>query len=375
MPRWCTPRCYVCAVDMLTWNPSSRYSAAMSDLLTVEELAPGDAESWDAFAEQHGAATVYHLARWRDVIAHAFGHPTHYLLARDATRQIVGVMPIARINSRLFGHYMVSLPYFTYGGPLGKDSQTIAALTAAACKIGKQFGCKHLEVREQSPPQHGWAVREDKVSMVLPLAGTEEGLWKQLSSQRRSQIRKAQAAGPEVCVGGAQLLDDFYAVFARNMRDLGTPVYGRIFFETMLATFPENIRIVSVRLNGTAVGAAFLIGFRDSMEVPWVSTIREHNAQFMNTLLYWEILNAVQKLGYRNFDFGRSTKNAGTYQFKKQWGAKPRQLFWSYWLAEGAKMPNLTPQSGKFKLAVRVWQRLPLPLANCIGPVIVKDLP
>jgi FemAB-related protein (PEP-CTERM system-associated) len=219
------------------------------------------------------------------------------------------------------------------------------------------------------------AIRDDKVAMLLPLADTQDGLLKQLSSQRRSQIKRARAADPQCQQGGLELLPDFYAVFARNMRDLGTPVYGRTFFANILRRFPQFASLLVVRVGGRPAGAALVIGYRDSMEVPWVSTIRDYNSLNINALLYWEMLQLARCRGYRIFDFGRSSKDSGTYNFKSQWGAKPRQLYWHYWLPPGGAMPGLTPTSGKFAVAVRVWKRLPLAIANRLGPSIVKNLP
>lgn len=343
--------------------------------ITITEVGSETATEWDAFVEAHPDAKVYHLSGWRDIVGRSFGHRTHYLMARKAGGAVTGVMPLVRIKSRLFGHYMVGLPYFTYGGPLTADDASCNQLMRAAEEIARAQGCTHLETRCQAPLSDGSRLREDKVTMLLPLADTPEGLRKQLTSQRRSQIKRAQAAGPQCLQGAEELLDDFYTVFARNMRDLGTPVYGREFFANILARFPQYARLLVIRVDGKPAGAAFVIGYRELMEVPWVSTIREYNSLNINALLYWEMLQLAQSRGHRVFDFGRSSKDSGTFKFKSQWGAKPQQLYWHYWLPAGGAMPGLTPSSGKFALAVKVWQRLPLAIANRLGPGIVKNLP
>jgi serine/alanine adding enzyme len=349
------------------------------DMLTVSALAEDRRPLWDEYVRAHPHACVYHLSGWREVIRRSFGHECHYLMARNAAGKVVGVLPLTRINSRLFGHYMISLPYFTYGGPLADDATAESALLSSAFDIANTQGCRHVELRcqRQLPEQGGKALtlREDKVTMLLPIADTPEGLKKQISSQRRSQIRKAEANNPVIRVGGAEVLDDFYSCFAQNMRDLGTPVYSKTFFAEMLREFPDNIVLVGVRVDGRPAGAAFLIGFRDSMEVPWVSTMREFNPMHINALLYWELLKVAQSRGHKCFDFGRSTRDAGTYQFKRQWGAQPTQLYWHYWVRPGASMPNLTPHNPKLALAVRLWKHLPVPVANTLGPWIVRDLP
>ena len=343
--------------------------------MKIETLEVEDEALWDAFVEAHPAASIYHRSGWRHLVAEVFGHRSHYLLGRDEHGAVQGVLPLIRIQSRLFGDYMVSLPYFTYGGPLGVNEAAETELLHAAGELARELGVGHVEFRGFAPREPAWPLRTDKVTLHRPLAADEDGLWKSLSKERRRQLKKAQDGKCEVLVGGAELLDDFYPVFARNMRDLGTPVYDRRFFAAMLARFPEATRIVSVRREGVAAGAAFLIGFRERLEVPWVSTLREMNAHFVNTRLYWELLRFAVASGYRVFDFGRSSVDSGTYGFKRQWGAEPVQLYWQYWLAKGRSLPGLTPTSPKFRLAVRAWQRLPLALANALGPRIVKNLP
>jgi FemAB-related protein (PEP-CTERM system-associated) len=342
--------------------------------MKIEPLRREDEPAWDAFVRAHPAASLYHLAGWRHLVADVFGHGSHYLLGRDDAGAVVGVLPLVRIRG-LFGDYMVSLPYFTYGGPLGASDAVEAELMHAAGALAGELGASHVEFRGFEVREPAWPVRTDKVTLHRPLAADEDGLWKSLSKERRRQVKKAQDGKSEVLHGGVELLDDFYAVFARNMRDLGTPVYGRDFFAAMLARFPEAARILAVRRDGRPAGAAFVLGFGARLEVPWVSTVREMNAHFVNTLLYWEQLRYAVAAGYRVFDFGRSSVDSGTYGFKRQWGAEPVQLHWQYWLAPGRGMPGLTPSSPKFRLAVRAWQHLPLAIANRLGPRLVKDLP
>jgi FemAB-related protein (PEP-CTERM system-associated) len=342
--------------------------------MKIEPLRQEDEPAWDAFVRAHPAGSLYHLAGWRHLIAEVFGHGSHYLVGRDEAGAIVGALPLVRVRG-LFGDYMVSLPYFTYGGPLGAGEAEEAELMHAAGALARELGVSHVEFRGLHVREPAWPVRTDKVTLHRPLAADEDGLSKSLSRERRRQVKKAQDGQSEILHGGAELLDDFYAVFARNMRDLGTPVYARGFFAAMLARFPEAARIIAVRREGRPAGAAFLLGFRERLEVPWVSTVREMNAHYVNTLLYWEQLRYAVSAGYRVFDFGRSSVDSGTYGFKRQWGAEPVQLHWQYWLAPGRGMPGLTPSSPKFRLAVRAWQHLPLAIANRLGPRIVKDLP
>jgi FemAB-related protein (PEP-CTERM system-associated) len=170
-------------------------------------------------------------------------------------------------------------------------------------------------------------------------------------------------------------MDGFYEVFCRNMRDLGTPVYGKSFFRNILETFPDTTRIISVMLENKTVASGILTWFKDSLEVPWASSISDHREKCPNNLLYWEAIRFAIRNGSRKFDFGRSTPGEGTYRFKKQWGALPYPLYWQYLLKDGKQLPELNPKNPKYEMAIKVWQRLPLVVTNLLGPRIVKNIP
>jgi FemAB-related protein (PEP-CTERM system-associated) len=233
----------------------------------------------------------------------------------------------------------------------------------------------HLELRAAREHELDLPVRSDKVSMRLPLPETPDELWSSIGSKLRAQVKRPRKEGAEVVLGGPEMIPEFYAVFSRNMRDLGTPVYPRRWFEEVFDAFAEQGRIAVVRVEGTPAAAGFLLGHRTIMEIPWASALREYNRIAVNMLLYWAVLEYSIEQGYETFDFGRSSMDAGTYRFKKQWGAEPHPLYWYYWMRDGGELPGLTPNNPKYRLAIRAWQRLPLPVANWLGPKIVKGLP
>jgi len=159
------------------------------------------------------------------------------------------------------------------------------------------------------------------------------------------------------------------------MRDLGTPVYPKVFFRRILETFPENTWICSVASGNAVVASGFLAGFKDRLEIPWASSIREYNRQSHNMLLYWSCLRFGCEKGFRTLDLGRSTKGESTYRFKQQWGAKEYPMVWSYWVRNGGAPPEISPRNRKYRLAISLWKKLPLPLTRAIGPRIVKNIP
>lgn len=269
---------------------------------------------------------------------------------------------------------MISMPYFNYGGAIADHPLIEQHLMDAADTYAECNGIQHIEYRD-TIQRGGLPVRSNKVCMLLQLPDKQETLWNNFPSKLRAQIRRPQREQPEVRSGGVEYLNDFYVVFARNMRDLGTPVYSKSFFEYILQTFPERSRIISLRLQNRPVAAGFLLGYREQLEIPWASTIREVNYLSMNMLLYWEALKFAIERNYRQFDFGRSSRDSGTFRFKQQWGAQPGQSYWHYWLKDGAELPDLNPGNPKYALAINIWKRLPLFVTNQIGPVLVKYLP
>jgi FemAB-related protein (PEP-CTERM system-associated) len=337
-----------------------------------------DDARWDAYANRAAGSTLYHLYGWRLVIEQTFGHRTDYLCAVDDSSAVIGILPLVQLHSRMFGNMLVSLPFFNYGGICGESDEVRAALLAAAIGLATERRADFIEIRHEDNSQRwqeGLPTKTAKVSMRLELPTLADDLWKALGSKLRSQVQRPRKEGMTAIVGGEELLDDFYAVFSSNMRDLGTPVYPKRFFRNILRQFPGRTWIAGVYSGKRAVASGLLAGFKDRLEIPWASSLREFNRSSPNMLLYWSALEFACTQGYRIFDFGRSTPDEGTYRFKAQWGARPHPLYWYYWLPEGRQMPQVNPANPKYRAAIAVWQHLPVGLTRLIGPGIVKYIP
>jgi FemAB-related protein (PEP-CTERM system-associated) len=344
--------------------------------MQVRLFENGDRGRWDKYVMESSAASCYHLIRWKDVIERSFGHKTYYLLSENNEGQISGILPLVRLKSLLFGNFIVSCPYFNYGGMCGDNSGIQDLLLNEAIKIAREENVKHIELRHINHVINGLPVKTTKVSMRLELFSSSDNLWKSFSSKLRSQIKKPQKEGMYIRIGRDDELDNFYKVFSINMRDLGTPVYSKTFFKNILKEFSEKTCICTTYTKeGKAVASGFLVGFKDMLEIPWASSLRNYSYLSPNMFLYWSVLKFACENGYRVFDFGRSTPGEGTYKFKEQWGAKPVQLYWHYWLKNAGPLPELNPNNPKYRLAIRTWQKLPVTLTKLIGPIIVKNLP
>jgi serine/alanine adding enzyme len=329
---------------------------------------------WDWYVETNPEATVDHLWQWRQIIEGVFGHKCEYLVARRG-EGIVGVLPLVLFKSRLFGKSAISVPFLNYGGVLADDALAIAALVKRATEIAREFGASHLELRHIHRQCPDLAVRQHKLRLTRPLPATPEALWKDIDRKVRNQVRKAQKEGLTVVEGGAELVDDFYAVFAHNMRDLGTPVYTKRLFSETLELFADRARVFVVRLGTRPVAASISLRFHDSVLVPWASSLREFRALCPNMFLYWTMMERAVSTGATVFDFGRSSPGGGTHHFKLQWGAVEAPLAWEYALITRATTPDQGPSNPKFRAAIEAWTRLPLSVANSLGPRIARHLP
>jgi FemAB-related protein (PEP-CTERM system-associated) len=331
-------------------------------------------EAWDEYVRRHAEARGPHLSGWKHVIEKSFGHPCYYLVAREGGR-LCGILPLSHLRSKLFGSFLISMPYLNYGGVLAEDENVRQTLFEHACRLGKQRGATHVELRHVSALMADIPTKQHKVSMLLDLPDKPETLWDGFKAKLRSQIRKPQKENLKVRFGCEDALESFYHVFSINMRDLGTPVYPIKFFANILATFPRQAHICTIFRDREPVAAGFVFGFRKVLEIPWASSLREYNALAPNMLMYWSVLEFAIQQGYRQFDFGRSTLNEGTYKFKEQWGAKPLALHWQYWLANGGPLPEINPHNPKYQLMIRTWQKLPVGVTRLLGPAIVKNIP
>lgn len=341
-------------------------------IITNESI---DAKQWDAFASTAAGASFYHLMGWKQVIEKTFSHPTFYLSAVSDSADVVGILPLAHLKSRLFGNMLVSLPFFNYGGVCAGSEDVRRALLQRAIDLATDTKADFVEIRHEDDWQQGLPRKTSKVSMRLELPASANDLWQAIGSKLRNQIQKPRKEGLRSVIGRAEQLDAFYDVFSANMRDLGTPVYPKAFFRNILERFPEQTWIGAVYSGSTPVAAGFLGGFRSRLEIPWASSLRSFNRLSPNMLLYWSCLEFACERGYGTFDFGRSTPGEGTYKFKEQWGAKPHPLYWYYWLPNGREMPQVNPKNPKYRTAIAVWQRLPLSLTRQLGPHIVKYIP
>jgi FemAB-related protein (PEP-CTERM system-associated) len=340
------------------------------------ERFTGSGEEWDAFTRAQTGWTHFHLYGWNTVIARVFGHECPYLAARDETGALCGVLPLVRVKSLIFGHYLVSMPFLNYGGPLGGEP-AVQALAAAAGELAERDGVKLLELRSRVAQPLAFPVSHRKITVVLDIPPIgPEALWKQLDGKVRSQVRRPQKEGVTVRFGADQVAP-FHAVFAHHMRDLGTPAQPRKLFEEIAATFGDDVWFGCAYLGDTPIAGGCGFRWGSEFEMTWASALTAHSRIAPNMLLYWSFLERAATEGLSLFNFGRCSPGSGTHRFKLQWGARDEPLWWYQRTAAGrdAAAATPSPDDAAYAWGPRIWRHLPVGLATLLGPRIVRSIP
>jgi len=327
---------------------------------------------WAEAVESLRGSGLAHAPEWLTVIRETYGHDPLYLSAEDG-RGRRAVLPAFVVRRPMGGTVVSSMPFLDGGGPCGATGELADALVTRLLDESRRRGAAAVELRCAQRLAVAGEPMEHKVNLTLPLPADAGRLWAQLDGSVRNQIRKADKAGLSVTLGGAEQLDAFYGVFAERMRELGSPVHARRLFTAIFDAFGTRARTVVVRQGDTAVGGLVALAFKDGLTVPWASCASAYRRLCPNMLLYWQTLRAACADGFRRFDFGRSTRDSGTYRFKRQWGAMEEPLFWYTIPTSGRPRPAASTRPRSVFLA-EAWRRLPLAVTCSLGPRIRKYL-
>lgn len=343
----------------------------MENELQVRVLDGDSHERWDTYVDGHPEATFFHRAGWSTVMQRAFGHPTHYLLA-EAGGTIQGVLPLVHIRSRLFGNALMSIPFGVYGGILADTPAARAALDNAACKLAEDLQVDHLEYRNLRQQHPGRPTKDLYVTFRKTLEPEVEANMNAIPRKQRRMVRKGIKAG--LASEFEPDIERFYPIFAANVRRLGTPVFSRRYFETLIEVFGDDCRVLTATQDGQPVASVVTFYFRDEV-LPYYGAGTPDARQVAGyDFLYWELMRRACEDGYRVFDFGRSKRDTGSFSFKKNWGFEPQPLYYEYHLVRASEIPNVNPLNPKYRYFIAAWQRLPLPVANWLGPKLSRSL-
>ena len=330
------------------------------------------AAEWDAFVASRPDSTFFHLSGWREVVRRSFGHRCPYLVSRE-NGALGAVMPLTEIDSFLFGHFLIGNGFCVGGGPLSASAGALAAVLKEAEDLGRARKVAYIELRDCEAAGPSWQSRSDLYAgFEGPIAREEADNLKQIPRKQRAVVRKALEQGFEITI--ERQARPFFDLYARTVRDHGTPVLPRRYFENLLSVFGEACEILTVRKEGRPISSVLSFFYRDRVLPYYTGSIVEARRSGANDMMYWALMRRAVERGASVFDFGRSKLGTGPYAFKSNWGFTPRPITHQYLLLGRDTLPNLNPTNPRYAKLIATWQRLPLPIANAISPFISRSL-
>ena len=344
-------------------------------MITIHRLSVDDAQAartWDAFVLGCPTATFFHRSGWQQVVRENFGHETYFYFA-EADGRVTGVLPLANVNSLLFGKSLVSLPFAVYGGVAANDAETATALQEEAQRLARRLKVAHLELRNVERADNDWPVQDLYVTFRKAIAADDEANMQAIPRKQRAMVRKGIKAG--LVSGVEQDSDAFFALYADNVHRHGTPAFSKKYFQSLARTFGDDCDILLVRdAQGAPLSGVLSFYFRDEVLPYYAGDAVAARAVAANDFKYWELMRHAAARGARLFDFGRSKRETGSFDFKKNWGFEPTSLHYQYCLYQRDSIPQNNPANKKFRLVIETWKKMPIQLANLIGPHIVRSL-
>jgi len=342
--------------------------------VTIRPLESAHAPAWDRFVLVHPRGTFFHRVAWATVLEQAFGHRHHFMFAeRDGA--ITGVLPLLHMHTLLFGNLLASTPFCVQGGPLAVDAESEAALTTRAINLMTALGARALEFRAapKDDAGDGWTVRDDLYAgFRKPFTTDDEANLQAIPRKQRAMVRKGIQYG--LTSTQSRSVDPFFRIYAESVRNLGTPMFPKRYFRLLLDAFPDDTDITTVYDGAIPIAAVLNFYFRDEVLPYYGGGTSQARQRAANDFMYWQVMRQAARRGYRLFDFGRSKVGTGAYDFKRNWGFTPEPLRYRFHLAPGAAVPDHNPLNPKYRLFIAAWRHLPLPVANLIGPHLVRGL-
>jgi FemAB-related protein (PEP-CTERM system-associated) len=340
--------------------------------LSVRPYRDGDADGWETFVRACPDATFFHRIGWREILTDVFRHRAHYLLAERDGR-IVGVLPLAQVNSWLFGHALVSLPFAVYGGVAAVESAAVEALHAAAADLARDLAVEHLELRNRMRRMADWPRQDLYVTFRRDILPDVEANMLAIPRKQRAMVRKGIQRG---LIGDIdQGIERFFELYADNQHRHGTPPHGRRYFEALRRVFGDDCEVLTVvSPQGKPVSGVMSFYWRDEVLPYYAGDHTDARELAANDFKYWDLLRRSCERGLKVFDYGRSKRDTGSFDFKKNWGFTPTPLHYEYQLLKRDSVPQNNPANPKYRALIATWQRLPRPVVNALGPMLVRSL-
>ena len=342
---------------------------------TLHRLLAHDAANvarWDAFVMACPDATFFHRAGWQNIIANVFRHDTYFLYA-EVDGAIVGVLPLGHVNSWLFGNALTGLPFAVYGGVAALNSQATDALEQEAQRLARTLGVAHLELRNVEARHLEWPTQDIYVTFRKEILPAEDANMQAIPRKQRAMVRKG--IKNELVSHIDPTVDRFFALFADNVHRHGTPAMPKKYFQALQKEFGNDCEVLTVTTkDGKPLSSVLSFYFRDEVLPYYAGDDEAARDLAANDFKYWELMRRACARGLKVFDYGRSKLGTGPYAFKKNWGFEPKPLHYEFCLYKRDSIPQNNPNNAKYKLMISTWRRMPLALANWLGPFIVRNL-
>lgn len=339
--------------------------------ITVGLLEPGQASQWDAYVADSPGASFFHLSGWSRVIKRAFGHRPYYLAARQHGK-LAGILPLFHLRSLFFGNSLISVPFCVYGGVIADTSDVQEHLVQHALGLARQLGVDCVELRHRRPTCSGWPSKDLYVTFRKEISSDHEANLMAIPRKQRAMVRKGQKAGLQAVV--VSQLDEFYSMYSESVRNLGTPVFSRRYFDLLQAEFGDSIETLVVYDGDSPVATVMSFLFRNEVLPYYGGGNARARSSSANDFMYWAVMERAADKGITVFDYGRSKRGTGSYRFKKHWGFEPQPLAYEFGLVNTDRLPDVSPANPKYRLFIAAWKRLPLSVSRLVGPYISRGL-
>ena len=337
----------------------------------IKFLEPVDHQRWDQFVEASDTATFFHLSAWQRVIQQAFSHKTYYVYA-EQEGEISGILPLVHVKSLLFGNTLISNAFCVYGGIVASNDQAFQELQNYAQKLARELGVDCLEMRNRQQQHPDWPHKQLYVTFRKELDSDHEKNMSAIPRKQRAMVRAGIKAGLSGVVDTN--IDRFYQAYSVSVRNLGTPVFPKHYFQLLKQVFADDCEILTIEHEGRLVASVMSFYFKDEV-LPYYGGGTDLARDLKgNDFMYWEVMHRAVDKGCKVFDFGRSKEGTGSYRFKKHWGFEPEPLFYEIDLVKAQQIPEINPLNPKYQFFIAAWKRLPLPVSQLVGPWLAKDL-
>lgn len=349
-------------------------------MISVRKLhssnANGQLVEWDKYVKTHPSGTFFHLSGWQIIFEEVFGHQTFFLYAIDKNNRICGILPLVLLKNIFGKKFFVSMPFVSLSGLLADSIEVEEILIKRTCQLGEKYNVQYVELRQLNELSTVKIKKDNYVNPILELQKDHEKIWMEsLNAKVRNQVRQSFRRGVRVDFG-LQYLDDFYEIFAKTMHRLGTPVHPKTLFLKLIEIFKEHVNLIVAQIGNQVTSGMILLNFDNKiLSNPWAASLAEYQNYRPNNGMYWEAIKFGCQHGFKYFDFGRSTINAGTYNFKRQWGPEQHPLFYQYLLLKSTEIPQTDAVENKYEKVIELWKLLPYGFTKTYGSRLVKYLP